>query len=405
MSRILLSTVFTCAVYGTALAQAGGGGAAPQPSDPAATPPPAEPSNTAPAVGTAAPPAPPPSTAAATPPAAAPAPKTPLTITGYIDTTYNYNVNRPSTRTNGLFSYNAKHNNLTLNAAHLSLSGEPEEGLSYTVDIDAGADAVLNTSNLNAATAPAYTVDVQEAYATYKRGKWGIRAGKFATFNGIELIESPLDPTVSRGYLYGLAEPVTHTGAEVFVQANDMIDVHVGVVNGWDVVLDNNRAKTGLFKVGIVPNDKTSITISGFVGAEGTRTDKLRETVDVTALVKLAPVDLNLQANFGREDAASAKTPGDDASWFGAGIQPVLHLSDTTSIAGRVEFFKDSDGARTGVEQQLFNVSLAPAYALSPHFMVRAEARLDISDQEIFATSDSTSKTQVVLLGEAIAAF
>jgi hypothetical protein len=339
--------------------------------------------------------------AAAQPPAAA----RPPTISGFIDTTYNYNLNRPSTGVNGMFSYSARHNNLALNAAHVAINGDAAEGLTYTVEIDAGTDAVLDTSNFNPMGTDTYKLDVQEAYATYKHDKFGIRAGKFVTFNGIEVIESGANPTVSRGYLFGLAEPFTNTGAEVFYQATGEVDVHLGVVNGWDVVADNNRGKTVLAKVGIAPNKDSLVTISGYAGPEQTaNAGNWRETIDVTALVKVGKIDLNLQGNFGREDKASPTM--EDALWFGLGVQPVFHISDKFTVGGRAELFKDNDGARTGTKVQLVNVSVTPGYLMTPNFLLRGEARVDIADQAVFPDrSGGVTKNQIVALGEAIASF
>jgi hypothetical protein len=384
LKRMMLVVLSTAGFGGVAFAQAPGPAAAP----PAVAPAPAPPA--------AAPPA----------PAAEPPPPTkPLSISGFVDVTYNYNLNRPTTGANGEFSYDARHNNFALNAAHLAFTGEPETGLSYTIDIDAGTDAVLNTSNFDLMRTDTYKLDVQEAYGVYKRDKYGVRIGKFATFNGIEVIESGSNPTVSRGYLYGLAEPVTNTGVEVFVQATETVDLHLGVVNGWDVMSDNNRGKTLLAKVGLVPSPDSLVTISAYAGPEqGGNDDHWRETLDVTALVKVATLDLNLQGNVGREDAATAD--GNDATWFGFGIQPVFHASDKFTIGGRVEYFDDNDGVRTGLKVQLVNVTATPGYLITPHLLLRADARFDYADAEVFSTSDGgTSKTQVVLLGEAIASF
>jgi hypothetical protein len=392
LKRMMLAVVTISGFGGVALAQ-GAGGVATDPGAPAP--------DAAPVAPTAAP-TPAPMAAPVAPAATA----KPPAISGFIDATYNYNLNRPSTGTNGAFLYDQRHNNFALNAAHISISGEPEPGLSYTIDIDGGTDAAVNVSNFNPADTATYKLDVQEAYGTYKHDKFGIRVGKFATFNGIELIESGSNPTVSRGYLYGLAEPVTNTGVEVFYQATDKVDVHLGVVNGWDVMADNNHGKTILAKVGIVPSADSLVSISAYAGPEQTgNDDNWRETLDVTALVKFGKLDLNLQGNVGREDGATPVT-GEDAVWFGAGVQPVFHVSDQFTFAGRVELFKDNDGARTGGDVQLVNITATPGYALSPHFLLRADARLDIADQEVFFKSDGgTTKTQVVLLGEAIASF
>lgn len=367
-----------------------------------------------------APPAPPVAPPAAPPapaPAAAPAPSTAPTISGFIDASYNYNVNRPANGVNGAFSYNNQHNNLALNAAHLALNGDAGGGLTYTVEIDVGNDATLNHSNNSPQPQPTNPYlnlfDIQEAYATYKVGKLGFKFGKFVTYNGIELIESPSNPTISRGYLYGFAEPITHVGALALFQATDQLDIAVGVVNGWDLVADNNGAKTIVYKAGFNPSPTLALTLSGTLGPEQANTplqpnadENWRETVDLTGMAKVSMVDLWFQGNYGRESKVLMN--GGDAQWFGFGVQPLIHLSDELTLGLRAEFFKDNDGARTGTVQQLFNFSAAPAYAFTKHFQMRLEGRVDISDQAIFIGNSGltdTKKNQVVFLTEGIATF
>ncbi len=345
---------------------------------------------------------------------------TPPALRGYVDTQYAFNVARPANGTNLFFPYSSQHNNISLNAAHLAVNGQvaygAERSVAYTVELDAGTDAVINTSNYAPpAAGNAYKVDVQEAYGTYKQGKWGLRAGKFVTFNGIEVIESPANPTVSRGFLFGLAEPFTHTGGEFFLQATDKVDVHAGVVNGWDVIADNNRGKTFIFKVGIVPSSSSFVTISGSAGPEAA--SNWRETVDVTGQVKSEKIDFNFQANVGRESKASLS--GETATWFGAGVQPLFHLSDELTLGARAELFVDNNGSRTGGlgalvdptntkgKLMLINVSASPGYMLSKNLMLRGEARIDIADQKIYVDHEGTgaTKNQIVLLAQAVASF
>jgi hypothetical protein len=355
------------------------------------------------------------------PPAAAATTK-PLAISGYVDTQYAFNVARPATGVNLFFPYSYQHNSISLNAAHLVFNGEVDidetkkRSLSYVVELDAGTDAVINTSNGTPPMAGnTYKVDVQEAYGTFKQDKVGIRAGKFVTFAGIEVIESPANPTITRGYLYGLAEPFTHTGAELFFQATDKIDIHVGVVNGWDVMADNNRGKTAVVKVGIVPNDSSFVTISAYAGPEVA--SNWRELFDITGQVKAGKVAFNFQGLFGME--AKASLSGETATWFGATVQPVFTLSDQFTLGARAELMIDNNGARTGGlgamvdpantegKLMLINVSATPGYKLSEHFMLRGEARLDLADQKIYINhdGDDATKTQITLLAQAVASF
>jgi hypothetical protein len=196
------------------------------------------------------------------------------TISGFVDTTYNYNANRPMTGLNGAFSYNAQANNIALNNAHVAFAGDVGGGVRYVIEVDAGLDAAVDTGAFSLKSSPLNLFDVQEAYGVYEVGKFGFKFGKFVTYNGIEVIESLANPTVSRGYLFGLAEPFTHVGAVIYFKITDALDVHLGLVNGWDQVSDVNHAKTIVAKVGFTPRDKVCCYS---VGLRGTRAGRERE--------------------------------------------------------------------------------------------------------------------------------
>ena len=57
-----------------------------------------------------------------------------------------------------------------------------------------------------------------------------LKAGKFATLLGYEVIESPSNLNVSRGYLFTLAIPLTHTGGLASYTFTDGFNMTAGVV-------------------------------------------------------------------------------------------------------------------------------------------------------------------------------
>ena len=61
-----------------------------------------------------------------------------------------------------------------------------------------------------------------------------IYAGKFVTFLGYEVIESPANPNFSRGLLFTNAIPLTHTGVYADYKFNDTFEAKFGVVDGWN---------------------------------------------------------------------------------------------------------------------------------------------------------------------------
>lgn len=328
------------------------------------------------------------------------------TISGYVDTQYGYNFNKPITGTTALRSYDAQDNTIS-NTAHLSLAGSMGDGIGYVVDLDAGHDP-----NTTVGGQTPSSVALQEGYLTYvSSSKIGFKFGKFATYEGIEVIETNQNPTISRGYLFGLAEPFTHVGG-VVTYAVGKIDFAAGVVNGWDVPNDNNTGKTFVGKIGLNMGDPLSATLSGYHGPEqnavtsgstivDSRSGANRDSIDLTVLTKIIPkVDLYLQGNSGTEKQAidsngdGVLDAGDArASWSGAGIQPLIHFTDKFTVGSRLEYFYDKNGARTGVvKNAATNFTITPGYQITKNIQVRAEYRYDTSNKKIWVDDKGTAK-------------
>jgi hypothetical protein len=325
-------------------------------------------------------------------------------ISGFVDATYNYNTRDPMSGLSAYHVYDSQHGTVLLNAAHLALTGTgAEDAIAYAIELDIGSDAAINSGDDD--------VDLQEAYVAYtsKMGL-GLKAGKFVTFSGIEVIESISNPTISRGFLYGLAEPFTHAGVLLTYKLTAELDAAIGVVNGWDVVRDNNDGKTLAAKVGYT-TDRYLAILSGYAGPEQPADgeldpDNVRTMGDLTGMVKIGPVDLWAQVNAGAEEGASTVMEGETARWVGAGLQPVWHVLERLALGARAEVFSDRQGARTGTPQTLYNLSLAPAFTVVSGFVVRGELRLDRSNKRVFEDSDATGhQDQVVALTEAVYSF
>lgn len=325
-------------------------------------------------------------------------------ISGYVDTQYGYSFNQPNTGTVALRTYDAQDNNIA-NTAHIAIMGNFGEGIGYNVEFDGGHDA-----NTTAGPAGSSEFVVQEAFLTYtSASKWGLKVGKFATYQGIEVIETGANPTISRGYLFNYAEPFTHVGG-VATLTLGKLDFAAGVVNGWDQANDNNQGKTLVGKVGLNLGDTLVATLSGYHGPEqaqvssGTvitdsRSGENRDSIDLTVLTKIIPkVDLFLQANYGTEsnvvDLDGDTVVDDRASWSGAGIQPIIHITDKFSLGARLEYFADSDGARValGDDACYTNITVTPGYKVTDNIQVRAEYRHDSSNKKVWVNDNGTAK-------------
>jgi len=345
----------------------------------------------------------PPDTTAAPATAPAPAEAPPTKITGFLEGAYHGNLSNMSNGPVLFRSFDSQNgNSFYLHALQLTISHSFGPEASVVVDLDAGSDASL----VNSGYAPAGTpFDVQEAYAVWSPGNFILTAGKFVTYEGIEVIEGPMNPTLTRGYMFGLAEPYTHTGAKLHYKISDQYQIGAGVINGWDTLLDNNRGKTVMGAFSAAPTPSFHAQLATYFGPEqANNSANKRLSLDLTGAVVAGPVTINFQGNYGSEqkviDYNGDGTPKND-SWVGFGIQPVLAL-DSFTLGARYEYFHNAHGSRVPLpggavfdNASLMNFTVTPGYMVTKGITIRAELRLDTASKAVFLRDNaSPEKTQ-----------
>lgn len=345
---------------------------------------------------------PPPPLPAAEVPAEEAAPAIPApSVNGYVEAGYHINFTEKSvSKPIPMRVYDPAGNSFALHAAHLAISEKFTDSISAVIGIDAGRDAVANSGGVYPWTiSNQFAVDIREAYANYASGVFTLTAGKFVTYEGIEVIDGPLNPTITRGFLFGFAEPFTHTGVKGHFQLGSAVNFGVGVVNGWDLIGDNNQGKTILARLAFfAPTDPFFAALSGSVGPEQPGNSKnQRISVDLTGVINASSaLALWYQFNVGNEKNPPANG-GVTGTWWGFGVQPVLTV-DTFSLGGRIEYFSDPKAARS-LGGNFFNITVTPGVKLADVFKLRAEFRADIASKAVLGKLDSmgmgTGKSQI----------
>ena len=194
-------------------------------------------------------------------------------IDGYLANSVTYNFNKPASRQNTYRVFDKKTRAYTFNMLQLYVHKDSTEespwGFATKLDFGLDADVIAGYRSNNTDH-----FDVQEAYISYLfktcvgKGLL-VKAGRFATLAGAEVIEEKDNFNISRSYLFGYAEPFTHTGVRGSWTLNDMWTLHFGVNRGWDTAgTDNNHALTG--EVGVTANlsEKLTLSAAGYYGAE-----------------------------------------------------------------------------------------------------------------------------------------
>lgn len=334
--------------------------------------------------------------AAAPPPAAAPA--NPLTLSGYVTTSYTY-TNNPSGNTIAGRLYDNKNDQFMLNAAKIVVSKAVA-----TDKLDAGfeIDALLgqNGSTFQASGLGLGTLgDVSAAYVTLnlpmsKDGYVQFKAGKSATLMGVEVIEDINNPNLSIANQFIFVENTTNTGVGADFHFTPKVEADVRVINGWDVLTDNNSKKSFMGRLALSPDAKTSVSLLGYYGPEqpGNSTNNRYGGEFIFSRKLVGSVVLQGQFDVGKEQNAAPS--GGDASWWAGGLWLTADLSPKVGLALRGDYVDDKEGARslayfgvtpTGNLQNKFGGGTATLNIKAwPNTLIRPEVRYDKSNLTVY---------------------
>jgi hypothetical protein len=181
-----------------------------------------------------------------------------ITLSGYVDTSYTYQFaskgqygstggSSPNSEAQ-LRQFDVSNNTFNINAVKIALEkalpDKNEWAAGFRLDTIYGEDArFLGDTAINGVT-PTSTgtinnsgIALEQALVKFRipvGNGLDIYMGKFVTFLGYEVIESPANLNFSRGLLFTNAIPLTHTGIYADYKFNDTIETKFGIVDGWN---------------------------------------------------------------------------------------------------------------------------------------------------------------------------
>src|SRR2546430_27593 len=321
----------------------------------------------------------------------------PTSVSGFVDTYYNYNSNQPSSRTNGFRSFDVASNQFGLNLVELVVDKTPDPTNSRTgYHIALGFGQAMDAVNGSEPQAGlGFDQYLKEAYFSYlaPAGKGlQIDVGKFVTPHGAEVIETKDNWNYSRGILFSYAIPYYHFGMRAKYAFNDKYSVTGFLVNGWNNVVDNNTGKTYGLSFGWNPSKKFAIGQNYMVGPEeNSLNSNLRQLSDtVITYSPTSRLSFIVNGDYGRGDRFITDTTTNTFShpvfWTGVAGYVKYAFNSSSAIATRYEYYDDHDGYTTG--------TLAPTHfneftmtferLVAHHIISRFEFRRDISNQPVF---------------------
>ncbi len=166
-----------------------------------------------------------------------------ITLSGFVDTSYTEQFGGRGTAfgPNQAFGhqFDVNNNSFNINAVKIAL----EKALPTTntwaagfrIDTMYGQDAkILSASDPELGGSSVYLEQALVKVNIPVGNGLQLYMGKFVTFLGYEVIESPANPNFSRGLLFTNAIPLTHTGIYADYKFNDTLEAKFGIVDGWN---------------------------------------------------------------------------------------------------------------------------------------------------------------------------
>jgi hypothetical protein len=384
-----------------------------------------------------------------------------ITLSGYVDTSYTEqfagtsapfaqaaavgktaNSLTGATSTANLRQFDLNANGFNLNAVKLALEqalpDKNEWAAGFRIDLMAGSDAsVLSATDPGLGASSSFFVEQALVKFRIPVGNGlDIYAGKFVTFLGYEVIESPANLNFSRGLLFTNAIPLTNTGVYADYKFNSTLEGKLAVVDGWNdstsvASTDPNTKYTfgGKSLMGQLninaPGNNANLTSSfiytpdggnnlGTVGGAGDN-----GTVIVYDLwgnwnptfVKDSALTLGFNGDFGYNSAAGNpinSTLGGPASfgatdWYGVALYSSYKFSKVFTLSGRLEWLGESaaPGTPIGSGQKFqgtggshtndYEATLTASFSIWDNLLTRAEYRHDFLQGTYYNSANEVS--------------
>ncbi len=320
----------------------------------------------------------------------------PIIISGYMETYYSYDFNKPVDNNRPAFVYSHnRHNEVNVNLGFIKAA--------YTTDnVRANLALMAGTyANANLAAEPGVLKNVYEANAgvklSEKKNLW-IDAGIFGSHIGFESAIGKDCWNLTRSMLADNT-PYYEAGAKLSYTSDNGKWFFSGLIlNGWQRIqrVSGNSLPSFGTQITFRPTDKITLNSSSFIGTD--KPDSARRMRYFHNFYGIFQVAKNVGVTIGFDYGVEEKSPESTSTY--AWLSPVIIarfvLNEKWSLAARAEYYQDKHGIIIATQTpngfRTTGVSLNLDYQIVPHAVWRVEVRNLHSQDAVFEKEDSYQK-------------
>lgn len=328
--------------------------------------------------------------------------KSALEMSGYLETYYSYDFNRPEDNVRPSFLYNHNRSNeVSVNLAFLRAAYK-SENVRANLALAAGTYMQANYASEPGGFKNCYEATIGVKIA--QNSNLWLDAGIMPSHIGWESAVGKENATLSRS-MAAENSPYFESGIKMgYTSKNEKWYLAVLYLNGWQRIqrLEGNTTPCGGTQLTFKPDSRLTFNYSTFIGND--KPDSLRRMRYYNNFYGVAQVTSKLDMTLGMDVGFEQKTKGGDgyAVWYSPVIILRYHLDKRVRVAMRGEYFNDRSGAVIPVNGsqgfQVFGYSINADYVIMSNLMARIEARNFESRGPVFRKrGDSTANNNRVI--------
>lgn len=264
-------------------------------------------------------------------------------VSGFIDLYYARDFGRPATKDRSFVTQAVRSDEFNVNLAHIALAAE-HPSFRGRLALQAGTSVQANYAGepaVGAHSGPSLARHLEEATLGVKLAPalW-LDGGIYLSYIGAEGWLSTTNLTYTRSYVAEFS-PYYLSGARLTWTPSSTLTVQAHVMNGWQVISDNNDAKAVGARIDYAPIAALSVGYAAFLGNEqpaGTPA-RLRIFQQLMARGAAGPFEWLAQVDYGTQETAT-----ETATWWGGVAVAALKLDAATRVSARLERYSDPDG-------------------------------------------------------------
>jgi Ni/Co efflux regulator RcnB len=362
-----------------------------------------------------------------------------ITLSGYVDTSYTEQFGGRGDGFGGTQAvdrqFDVHNDNFNLNAVKIALEkalpDKNEWAAGFRVDTMYGSDAaILSATDPGLGNSSEFYLEQALVKFRIPVGNGlDIYMGKFTTFLGYEVIESPANLNFSRGLLFTNAIPLTHTGVYADYKFNDTFEAKLGIVDGWNDSVSTpfnganvdfkddypfgGKALTGQLNIN-APGKNANITQSFIYSPSGEPANApsgfgSTENGPVVVydiwgnwnptFVKDSALLLGFNVDFGHNGATGVPSTiigagaggnafatlgpiNDSNTWYGVALYASYKVTKVITLSARGEYLHEDEAFAPkfgigGVNNDDFSETLTASFSIWDNLLTRIEYRYD----------------------------